>query len=192
MLDNFFQKFLDEADLTPEQAQRLKADMDASTREAMQVMADFINGDLDADRAYESFSAMAATGREMLRRELDDRRYALYRKFEADVTDYFGAQVASTEVATLREELGLDAEQERTVAAVVRERYARIQGELGHVIPNFMFRPIRREKDAAIYDETGRRISELLRPEQQEAFRRHEQEPHRSIHSARPYLVPKG
>lgn len=191
MLDNFFQKFLDEAQLTPEQAQRLKAEMDASTRQAMQLLADFINGDVPPDGAYDAFSKMASVGRETLRRELDDTQFELYRKFETEVTGYFETQIVSNEVATLREELRLDPEQEKAVSSIVRERYARVQSALPHVIPNFMFRPIRRGQDAPVYEETARRISEVLRPEQQDPFRRIEEDPHRPLQLARPYLVPK-
>lgn len=190
-LGTYLDKFLRDANLTPEQEARMKAEFERTTREAMQIVADVLNGDVSGDQAYDIFGAMAGREREVIRGTLDEKQSEVFLRFEAEVKSYVSDQIINNEVAALRDELRLDPDQEGKVAAIVRERYARIGEGLAHPIPSIFFRPVRRAKDAPVYEETARRISEYLRPDQRESYQRWEGEPDKSIQGLRNQLVPR-
>ncbi|MDH3591243.1 MAG: hypothetical protein OER88_05155, partial [Planctomycetota bacterium] len=79
-LDTMLKEFLKEANLHPDQEQRLRAEMDTRISEAMQISASFLNGDVTGDEAYERMGIMARDGRTMLGTVLDERQMEIYRK----------------------------------------------------------------------------------------------------------------
>ncbi|MGH7162896.1 MAG: hypothetical protein ACREID_05385, partial [Planctomycetota bacterium] len=190
-LDTFLAEFLKEAELTEQQTRAIQALYEQNVRDALQVIADVTNGDLSPDQAYQMFEAMIGAGQTALRAHLDGTQYDVYGKLEKNVKEYIVTNVVSTEMASLRDELRLDGEQQKRVQELIRERYDRVQAKLSSSIPNIFFRPIRRESDRDIYEETARRIKELLRPEQGEAFDRYEQAAAGAYYTNRLLLVPK-
>jgi hypothetical protein len=99
--------------------------------------------------------------------------------------------IVSNEMTTLRQELKLDPEQERLIRPIVEERYRRVQDRISTPIPNFMFKPIRRKGDAAIYEETSKAMRQYLRPEQRAAYDATDAAMATAIHGFRQNLVPK-
>ncbi len=190
-MENFFRKFKTEAKLSPDKEEALRVRMETGVKQYMQIMADVMNGDLSADQAYEIASALTDEGRRRIGTHLDENQAGIYKRFENEVRDYVRVNIVSGEVTTLREQLRLDPGQEKKVAAIVEQRYQRVQSNIKMTIPSFMFTPLRRDADREIYDETARRIRELLRPEQAEAFDKREREAETALDSYRRLLEPK-
>ena len=190
-MENFFHKFKTEAKLSPDKEEALRERMGEGVKQYMQIMADFMNGDLTADQAYEISSALTEEGRLKIGTHLDENQAGIYQRFENEVRDYVRSNIVSREVTTLRDRLRLDPGQEKKITAVMVERYEKVQGNLKMAIPSFFFTPLRRETDREIYDETGRRIREMLRPDQTEAFDKHERGANDALNAYRRYLVPK-
>ncbi len=190
-MENFFRKFKTEAKLSPDKEEALRVRMETGVKQYMQIMADVMNGDLTADQAYEIASALTDEGRRRIGTHLDENQAGIYKRFENEVRDYVRGNIVSGEVTTLREQLRLDPGQEKKIAAIVEQRYQRVQSNIKMTIPSFMFTPLRRGADGEIYDETARRIRELLRPDQAEAFDKREHEAETALDSYRKFLVPK-
>jgi len=190
-MENFFHKFKTEAKLSPDKEEALRVRMGEGVKQYMQIMADVMNGDLTADQAYEIADALTDEGRRRIGTHLDENQVGIYKRFENEVRDYVRGHIVSGEVTTLREQLRLDAGQEKKIALIVEQRYQRVQSNIKMTIPSFMFTPLRRDADRDIYDETARQIRELLRPDQAEAFDKREREAGTALDPYRKSLVPK-
>jgi hypothetical protein len=190
-LDPMIEEFFAEANLTADQKQRLKAEIEARIGKGMQAAADFVNGDANGDQAYEQLKTMLDEGRRLVQTVLDDEQLKTYRKFEGRVISMVHTNVVNNELATLRAKLDLDPEQATAVRAIVETRYRRVQDKFDAAIPNMFFKPIRREADAEIYAETAGEIRKFLRPEQATAFDAYEATANDALHEFRNMLVPK-
>jgi hypothetical protein len=183
--------FFARANLTEHQKERLRAELEQRISDVMQLAADYANGDVDGDATYEALGHVVTRGRNAAAEVLDDRQLDVYRQFEDSIGDFNRTNIVQNELATLRQDLGLDQEQERRVRTVIEDRYRRVQERFNAPIPNFMFKPIRRQKDGDIYGETGAAIREYLRPEQRAAFDAAEAKGAAAVFSYRSLLVPK-
>jgi len=190
-LDGKVEQFFREANLTEAQRQRLREEMERRVGEVFQTTADVVNGDVPADQAYEVLDAVATDGRKTVARVLDEKQLNAYRNFEKDMVALVHNNVVTNEMATLRNELDLDPEQEKKVRAVVEQRYRRVQDRLNAPIPNTFFKPMRREADKDIYVETGAAIRAFLRPEQATAFDQVESKAPTALYAYRSLLIPK-
>jgi hypothetical protein len=190
-LDSWVSGFFLEAELTEDQKQRLRAEMEKRIGDAMQITADFINGDVSPDQAYAFLDALAKDGRKTVGGLLDARQIDLYHKFERGVGGFVHTNVVNTELTTLRKELGLDPEQEKKIRPLVEQRYRLVQERLNAPIPNMFFRPVRRELDDDIYARTGTEIRTHLTPEQAAAFDSVEKGANNVFDEYRSLLVPK-
>jgi len=190
-LDSMINGFIREAELTTEQERRLRENIRTSAKNIMQVTADFTNGDIDGDAAYEQLEIVAEEGRGKVRQLLNDDQVETFERFQTTIRSIMHRQVVHNEMATLKEALALDAEQEKRILEVVEERYRRVGEKLTTPIPNVYFKPLRREKDKAIYDETARAIRELLSAEQRGAFDAWERKAPQAPFQYRSQLAPK-
>jgi len=134
---------------------------------------------------------MTIEGRGLIHEGLDEKQGKIYDRFEKEVGEFVRSNVVANELTSLRVELELDQDQERIVAKIVDARYAAVQKNLEGAIPNVFLRPLRREADAGIYEETGRQIRELLRPSQQAKFDDFEQNHLKGVENYRQSLVPR-
>jgi hypothetical protein len=184
-------EFFADANLTDHQKQLLKAELEQRITDVMQAAADFTNGALDGDATYEKLADVVTKGRAAAAQVLDDRQMGKMQEFERGIGDFNRTNIVNNELTTLRKELGLDSEQERLVRPMIEERYRRVQERFGAPLPNFMFKPIRRQADKDIYDETGQAIREYLRPEQKAAFDAADAKAATAIFEYRSLLVPK-
>jgi hypothetical protein len=190
-IEGQLERFFRDANLTAAQRQRLRKELERRINEVMQTTADFVNGDVTADQAYDVLDGIAADGRKIVAGVLDPKQLGIYRRFEKEMTGMVHGNVVTIEMATLRNELNLDPEQEKKVRAVVEERYRRVQDRLNAPIPNMFFKPMRRERDRDIYAETGVAIRAFLRPEQTVAFDSVESKAATALHAYRSLLIPK-
>jgi hypothetical protein len=190
-LDAMIAEFIKEANLSPEQERRLMDELHVRVGQILAVTADFTNGDIDGDRAYEQLNILAEEGHKFVRGLLDDKQLETYFRFESGVKEFMQQQVVHNEMATLSAELNLDSEQARHIQALVEDRYGRAQERLSVTLPNVMFKLIRREADSDIYTETGKAIRQYLRPDQAAAFDRAEQKALSAPFLFRSMLVPK-
>jgi hypothetical protein len=190
-VEEFFSNFIREAQLTPEQERRVREGVRFRIGEAMQVTAEYVNGDIDGDAAYERMAQLVGDGRSMVRELLDERQIAIYERHEESMTKWMNDQVISKEMTALRGAVGLDSEQEKRVRAVIEQRWARVSASITTAIPNVLVTPIRREQDRAIYEETAVQIRQLLRPEQQAAYEKADQAAATAVFDYRNMLVPK-
>ncbi|MCK6461644.1 MAG: hypothetical protein L6Q95_17315, partial [Planctomycetes bacterium] len=185
-VEDFFKR----ANLTEHQKQRLRAELEQRITDVMQLAADYTNGDIDGDAMYEALTKVVAKGRGAAAEVLDDRQLALYHEFESGIGDFNRSNVVQNELTRLRQDLGLDREQERLVKTVIEERYRRVQDRFQAPIPNMFFQPIRRNADKDIYDETGVAIRSYLRPEQRAAYDAAEAKAATGVFGYRSLLVP--
>ena len=74
---------------------------------------------------------------------------------------------------------------------VVEERYRRIDESLNTPIPNVFFKPLRREMDAEVYEQTAGEIRTILTPEQKAAFDKWEARAPEGPYQYRTQLIPK-
>lgn len=190
-LEDQVNAFFADANLTDFQKQRLKAEMEQRITDLMQLAADHANGDIDGEKVYDSVETLAATTRANVAQILDERQLRKMQDFERGMVQFNRNNIVSNEMTTLRQELGLDPEQERLVRPIVEERYRRVQERISTPIPNFMFKPIRRKGDADIYDETSRAMRQYLREDQQATYDRTDVELATAILDHRRSLVPK-
>jgi len=190
-LENELRSFLRDAKLTPAQEARVRALYDQSMRGVVQGIVDVVNGDLEPDAAYEAYAAMAREGFGGLREVLDGEQYAVFERFEKGMRDWNLGNVVSGDLQMLRSRLEMDSEQEKLIAPLVRERYDLVQAQIPFPIPNLLFRPIRRNQDRLIYEESARKIRALLRPDQAALFDAIESDPHADLHRFRSQLVPR-
>lgn len=190
-VEEFFSAFIKEAQLTPEQERRIREGVRYRIGEAMQVTAEYVNGEIDGDTAYERMAQLVGDGRGMVRELLDERQVAIYERHEENITKWMNDQVISKEMTSLRGAVGLDPVQEKRVRGVIEQRWARVAASITTAIPNVLVTPIRREQDRAIYDETASQIRQLLRPEQQSAFDKADQAAATAVFDYRNMLVPK-
>lgn len=184
-------QFLAEANLTPDQEQRLRAEMRQRIGDALQLGADFTNGDLTGDEVYAKMLGVYEEAAQQITNILDGRQFQVYVAYEGRVKQMMQQQIVSSEMAGLRSELNLDPEQESKIKQVVEERWRRVQAAVPTAIPNILFKPVRREADAAIYAETATQIREWLRPEQKAAFDRFEKSAPDAPYSYRNMLLPR-
>jgi hypothetical protein len=190
-LDNMVEAFFREANLTEDQRQRLRQEMEKRVGEVMQTAADFVNGDITADQAYEFLDSIARDSRAMLTTVLDEKQLSIYGRFEKGMVNFVHTNVVTNEMATLRKELHLDRDQEKKIRRVVEERYRRVQERLNAPIPNMFFKPMRRERDRDVYRETGEMIRAFLRPEQAAAFDVVERKSPTALYEYRSLLIPR-
>jgi hypothetical protein len=190
-LDGMVEQFFREANLTEDQRQRLRAEMEVRVGQVMQTAADFVNGDATADQAYDTLNTIAVESRAMLGTVLDPKQYAVYQRFEKQMVGFVHDNVVNNEMATLRSDLDLDPAQEKKVRAIVEERYRRVQERLNAPLPNMFFKPMRRARDRDIYADTGDRIREFLRPEQVAAFDVVEGKAPTALYAYRNLLIPR-
>ncbi len=186
-VEDFFRR----ANLTEHQKQRLRAELEQRITDVMQLAADYTNGDIDGDGMYDALTKVVAKGRGAAAEVLDDRQLALYHEFEGGIGDFNRNNVVQNELTRLRQDLGLDREQERLVKTVIEDRYRRVQDRFQAPIPNMFFQPIRRSADKDIYDETGAAIRSYLRPEQRTAYDATEAKAATGVFGYRSLLVPK-
>jgi len=188
-LDNILAAFLKEAKLSAGQETRVRAEYERSIGDAMQIIADVINDDMTPDQAYDRYAALTTQGLNSLRQILNEEQYAVFERFEKGTKDFVLNNVVAAEIASLRSRVGLDAEQAKSVAVIVRERYEAVGAKIAHPLPNMFFQPVRREADRAIYDDTSRRIRDVLSPNQVVAFEKVEADPMASLREFRKQLV---
>ncbi len=184
-------QFLAEAKLTPEQERRLREEMRLRIADALQLGADFTNGDITGDQTYAKMLEVYGVAGKQIANILDDRQLEVYRAYEGRVKQQVQQQIVMSEMAGLRSELALDPEQEKQVKEIIEERWRRVQAAVPTAIPNILFKPVRREADAAIYEETATQIRDWLRPEQKPAFDRFEKSAPEAPHTYRNMLLPK-
>ena len=189
--DALMEEFLEEADVTPEQERRLRDQMRDRIERALELTADFTNGDVDGDMTYERLDALAKETDVSMESLLDTGQLPVYRAFRRRLDDMFVNQVIQNEVGTLSADLDLDPSQEKKVRAVVEERYRTIRSRVNQPLPNVMFKIIRREQDRQVYEETAQQIRSHLRPEQFAAFDRFERDAPKAPYAYRTMLVPK-
>jgi len=186
-VEDFFRK----ANLTETQKQRLRAELEQRIGDVMQLAADYANGDLDGDKLYDELGKVVTKGRSAATEVLDDRQLGIYSDFEKGIGEFNRSNIVQNEMATLRQELQLDREQERLMKPIIEERYRRVQERFSAPIPNFMFKPIRRDADKDIYEETGKAVREYLTPEQKALFDAADAKAATAIFDYRSLLVPK-
>jgi hypothetical protein len=186
-VEDFFKK----ANLTEHQKQRLRVELEQRITDVMQLAADYANGDIDGDEAYDALGKVVAKGRTAAAAVLDDRQLGIYNEFEAGIGDFNRDNIVQNEMATLRQALSLDREQERQVKIVIEDRYRRVQERFNAPLPNMFFQPIRRNADRDIYDETGNAVREYLRPEQRGAYDAAEAKAGTAVSAYRTLLVPR-
>jgi len=152
---------------------------------------DVVNGDVEPDAAYEGYAGMATEGYRRLREVLDSEQFAIFERFEKGMRDWNVGNVVSGDVQMLRSRLDLDREQEKLIAPLVRERYEQVQAQIPFPLPNLLFRPVRRNADRLVYEESARKIRAHLRPDQAAAFDALEADPHADLFRFRSQLVPR-
>jgi hypothetical protein len=185
------EEFLAEAKLTPEQERRLRDQLRDRVERAMGITADFTNGDVDGDLTYERLGALAKETDVSMASLINAEQLPIYGRFRRKLDDMFVQQVAQNEIGTLSADLDLDPAQEKKIRAIVEERYRKVRERVGQPLPNVMFKPIRREQDRAVYEETAARIRSHLRPEQMPAFERFERDAPTAPFAYRSMLVPR-
>jgi len=190
-LDTLINGFIRDAKLTTEQERRLRETVRESAQKIMQVSADFTNGDLEGDAAYEKLQVLGEEAETRVSELLDDDQVETFRKFRSSLRGILHQQIVSNEMATLKSTLGLDADQEKRILAIVEERYRRVGEQLTTPIPNVYFKPLRRGKDAPIYEETANAIRGLLSPDQRMRFDAWEKQAPTAPYQYREQLAPK-
>ena len=190
-LDSMIDGFIREGKLSDEQERRLRETARTAARDVMQITADFTNGDIDGDTAYERLGVFAGEVRGRIRQLLDDEQMKSFERFHSGIRSIMHQQVVHNEMATLKAALDLDAEQEKRILAIVQQRYERVGEQIVMPIPNVYFKPVRREKDAPIYEETANAIRELLSPAQRGAFDAWERKAPEAPYQYRSQLAPK-
>jgi hypothetical protein len=190
-LEDQVNMFFADANLTEYQKQQLKAEMEQRITDLMQLAADHANGEIDAEKVYESVETLAATTRANVAQLLDERQLGKMEEFERGMVQFNRSNIVSNEMTTLRQELKLDPEQERLIRPIVEDRYRRVQEKISTPIPNFLFKPIRRPSDASIYDETSKAMRQYLRPDQRAAYDATDAAMATAIQGFRQSLVPK-
>ena len=100
-------------------------------------------------------------------------------------------QIVHNEMATLKSTLRLDSDQEKRVLAIVEQRYAKIDEGSKTPIPNVFFKPLRRESDNPVYEQTADAIREVLTPDQRTKFNAWERGAAQGPYQDRTQLIPK-
>ena len=159
--------------------------------QAMDVTADFTNGDIDGDRCYELLEVATGDGVNSLSGILDPDQLKVYGKFETSVKAMLHDQVVNAEMTSIRADLNLNPEQAKKIRTIVEERWAQVGRELRTGIPNVMFKPIRRPRDREIFEKTAAEISQYLDASQQAAFLEAEKKAAAAPYQFRTMLVPK-
>ncbi|MHC4957793.1 MAG: hypothetical protein ACYTGN_05405 [Planctomycetota bacterium] len=190
-LDSMLSIFMKNADFTPAQERAFRALVDKEIDVALAVTADFTNGDIDADTAYERLQAEYDDAMTQLSGMLSEKQMGVYRSFEKGVASIMQHQVVHNELAALKKDVHLDLEQEKAIRKVIEERYQRVADNFPMPVPNVLLKPIRRTTDQPIYDETAAAISKILRPDQQAAYAAFEAQAGARPYEHRNMLVPK-
>jgi hypothetical protein len=190
-LDSMLAMFMRNAEFTPAQERAFRALVDKEIDMALAITAEFTNGDIDSDTAYERMEAEYESVMTRLNGMLSEKQMVVYRNFEKGVADIMRNQVVHNELAAMKKAVGLDLEQEKAVGKIIEERYRRVSEDFPLPVPNVLLKPIRRGRDQPIYDETARAIEKVLRPDQQAAYAAFEAQAGARPFEHRNMLVPK-
>ncbi|MHC4930801.1 MAG: tetratricopeptide repeat protein [Planctomycetota bacterium] len=95
-LDAMIAEFIKEANLSPEQERRLMDELHVRVGQILAVTADFTNGDIDGDRAYEQLNILAEEGHKFVRGLLDDKQLETYFRFESGVKEFMQRRTATS------------------------------------------------------------------------------------------------
>lgn len=191
-LDSMLAMFMRDAKFSPAQERKFRKLVDDEIHLAMAITADFTNGDIDADTTYDRLEAAYGDAVNQLNVLLDDDQMAVYRRFEKNVKGIMHNQVVHNELAAMKDAVGLDLEQEKRVREILNDRYRRVTKDFPLPIPNVLLKPIRRGKDARIYEETRTAIRNVLRPGQWSALEQFEASAPNRPYLERRNLEPKG
>ncbi|MHC4956333.1 MAG: hypothetical protein ACYTGZ_21030 [Planctomycetota bacterium] len=190
-LDSLLTSFIRDAKLSPEQERRVRSLILKRSSKFMQVNADFVNGEIDGEAAYERLEGLSTDLRAQVGEMLNEEQRSNFGNLQQGIRNIMRSQVVHNEMATLKSTLGLDAGQEKKVLAIVEERYKRVEAGISIPIPNVFFKPLRRERDATIYEETADAIRAVLSADQAARFNQLEAKAPSATFQYRPQLVPK-
>ena len=190
-LDSMLSGFIRNAELSPQQERRVRSLILKESGKFLQVSADFTNGDIDGDTAYEQLEILGADLRSKVGEMLDDEQRANFGNLQQGIRGILRSQIVHNEMATLKSALALDPDQEKKVLAIVEARYKRVEEGTTIPIPNVFFKPLRRERDKPIYDETSDAIRAILSAEQRAKYDEFESKAPEAPAQYRPQLVPK-
>jgi len=190
-LDSMLSNFIRNAKLSPQQERRVRSLILKESGKFMQVSADFTNGDIDGEAAYEQLEGLGVDLRAKVGEMLNDEQRVNFGELQQGIRNILRSQIVHNEMATLKSTLRLDSDQEKKILAIVEERYKRVEAGTDIPIPNVFFKPLRRERDQPIYDETGDAIRALLTVEQIERFNAFEAKAPEAPFLYRPQLTPK-
>lgn len=165
-LDTMLSNFIRDAQLSPQQERRVRSLILKESANFLQVSADFTNGDIDGEEAYEQLEGLSADLRSKVGEMLDDEQRANFGNLQRGIRTMLRDQIVHNEMATLKSTLRLDSDQEKKILAIVRGRYRRVEDKTNIPIPNVFFKPLRRDSDKPIYDETADAIRAVLDAEQ--------------------------
>jgi len=190
-LDSILSGFIRQADLSPEQERRVRSLILKESTRFIQVSADFTNGEIDGEGAYAELEALSSELRGKVADLLNEEQRANFGTLQNNIRGILRQQIVHNEMAALKSDLGLDADQEKKVLAIVEQRYARVQQGIEIPIPNVFFKPLRRERDAPIYKETADAIRGVLSAGQRAKYDRIESKAPEAVFGYRSQLVPK-
>jgi hypothetical protein len=190
-LDTMLSNFIRNAELSPQQEQRVRSLILRESGKFLQVSADFTNGDIDGEDAYEQLEGLSTDLRSKVGEMLNDEQRANFGNLQRGIRSMMRDQIVHNEMATLKSTLRLDSDQEAKIAAIVAERYKRVEDKTNIPIPNVFFKPLRRASDKAIYDETADAIRAVLDAEQMVNYDEFEAQAPAAPFQYRPQLVAK-
>jgi hypothetical protein len=190
-LDSMLGTFIQQAKLSPEQERRVRSLILKESGKFLQVSADFTNGDVDGEAAYEQLEGLSADLRAKVGEMLDEQQRANFGTLQQGIRNIMRSQVVHNEMATLKSTLEIDPDQEQKILAIVEERYRRVEEGTTIPIPNVFFKPLRRERDQPIYDETADAIRAILTAEQAARFNQFESQAPDAPFLYRAQLVPR-
>jgi len=190
-LDTMLSSFIRKANLSPQQERRVRSLILKESSRFMQVSADFTNGDIDGEGAYEQLEGLSTDLRAKVGEMLDDEQRANFGGLQQGIRDILRNNIVHNEMATLKSTLGLDSDQEKRILKIVEERYTRVEDGTTIPIPNVFFKPLRRDSDKPIYAETAGAIRAILNAEQVAKYDRFESKAPEAPFLYRPELVAK-
>jgi len=190
-LDTMLSRFIRDAKLSPQQERRVRSLILKESGKFLQVNADFTNGDIDGEEAYEQLEGLSADLRSKVGEMLDNEQRANFGNLQTGIRSMLRDQIVHNEMATLKSTLRLDSEQEKKILAIVRDRYQRVEDKVNIPIPNVFFKPLRRDSDKPIFDETAEAIRAVLDAEQVVNYDRFESEAPKAPFAYRSQLVAK-
>ncbi len=191
LLESMVADFVRDAKLHPELERRLRKQMDEYVTGGLQISAEFLNGDVSGDQAYEQLEKMGQDAERFMAGVLDQEQMKVYDRFGKGLVDFIHKNVVANDLATLKSKLELDDTQVRSIEKIVGFRYHKIQERVDVPLPNVFFRPIRRDRDADLFESSAEQIRSLLTPEQKKTFDRMEKNANQDLAVYRRMLVPK-